>query len=782
MFLPEKFTYKPTKDAVYFGIDLGTTYTLVATVDSVEVKLDNLTQIPVKFISYKQISPIKHGGEINDEKVASIIAVSEGKPYCGSKLYELKGHEEFVRNQNIFYHWKLDLGIDRHPLYPDAISSELDTPAKIAGKVLNFCRIGYTKSKESSLHNTVITVPASFQMNQRKDVIEAAALANIELSNQMLIDEPNAAFIGYFNSIPQEEKESFLMKGNKAKKVLVFDIGGGTCDLSILEISYSASKGLLIGNKAISRYNDLGGQDIDMIIAEDILYPLYLRHFNLKDDMPFKELSEIILPQLATIGEQLKIGISNLIGAKYHSTDLSNADLENTVFTLENRSLFNKGKEFKFPPLNITAAQFESIISKLFHIRGYALKFQDKFIRSVNVTINEILDKANLNKLEIDIILPVGGSSGNPILLSKLSEIFTNSKFWIPYAPDKLVAEGAAIYSFFYYRFGKSLINPISSETIGIETKGNTFYPLIERGKELPTKVSMPHFKMQALMQKEIIVPVCLNDLNHIVQEIKIPLETLYVGNETVTINAELDANKVMSLEVFIDKDPILNYKLENPFFFGSLSKEQVKFVQLSDELDKARRTKDNNSQKRLMLSLLNQYYEIKNYHEMARLAEEFLKKFDSNNDNVLNYSYIGNSHIGRKEAAKKALERAIEVNPGESAYRFNCSVLIEELEGAQAALDYLSGLPDGLKKDSSVRCRIVILKDRLGLNSENEASEIANQYEKSPSSFSKFDVENLLQRIHNMAGINFTRKQTAADKDREKKVLIATSTPKIID
>ncbi|MBN8789397.1 MAG: hypothetical protein J0I84_20135, partial [Terrimonas sp.] len=278
------------------------------------------------------------------------------------------------------------------------------------------------------------------------------------------------------------------------------------------------------------------------------------------------------------------------------------------------------------------------------------------------------------------------------------------------------------------------------------------------------------------------IVPVCLNDINHIVQEIKIPLETLYIGNETVMINAKLDANKVMSIEVFIDKDPILNYKLENPFFFGSLSKEQVKFVQISDELDKARRTKDNNAQKRLMLSLLNQYYEIKNYHEMARLAEEYLKKFDSNNDNVLNYSYIGNSHIGRKEAAKKALEKAIQVNPGETAYRFNYSILIEELEGAQAALDYLLSLSDSLKKDSSLRCKIVILKDRLGINSESEASEIASEYEKSPSSFSKFDVENLLQRIHNVAGMNFTRQQTEVEKNRENKVLIATSTPKIID
>jgi molecular chaperone DnaK len=782
MFLPEKFTYKPSKDAIYFGIDLGTTYTLVATVDSKEINLKNLAQIPVKFISYRQVSPIKHGGEIVDEKVASIIAMHDGKPYCGSKLYELKGHENFTRNQNIFYHWKLDLGIDRHPLYPDAVSEELDTPAKVAGKVLNFCRIGFTKNKDVSFYNTVITVPASFQMNQRKDVIEAAAYANIELGNQMLIDEPNAAFIGYFNSLTLEEKERFLTKGGNAKRILVFDFGGGTCDLSLLEISYSSAKGLLIGNKAISRYNDLGGQDIDMIIAEDILYPLFLKQFNLKDDMPYKELSEIILPQLATVGEQLKIGVSNLIAAKYPSLDLSTANLEGTVFTLENRSISFKGQEYKLPPLNITAAQFENIINKLFQIRGYALKYQDKFIRSANVTINEILEKANLNKLEIDIVLPVGGSSGNPILLSKLNEIFSNSKFWIPSAPDKLVAEGAAIYSFFYYRFGKSLINPISSETIGIETKGKIFYPLIQRGKELPVKISMPNFKMQSFMQNEIIVPICMNDVNHIVQEIKIPLQKLYAGTETVTINANLDANKVMSLEIFIDKEPILNYKLENPFFFGSLSKEQVKFVQLTDQLDKARRAKDNNAQKRLMFNLLGQYYEIKNYHEMSRLAEEYLKKYDANNDNVLNYSYIGNSHIGRKEAAKKALEKAIQVNPNEGSYRFNYSILVEELQGAQAAFDYLISLPEHLKYDRSVKCRIVILKDRLGINAEVDASEIANEYEKSPSSFSKFDVDNLLQRIHNVAGMNFTRKPINDEKDRDKKILIATSTPKIID
>lgn len=772
MFLPEKYSSKPSKEAVYFGIDLGTTYTLVAIVDSADFDYNNNSSIPVKFISFRQLSPIKHGGEITDEKVASIIAYHGGKPYCGSKLYDLKGHAEFVRNHNIFYHWKLDLGIDRHPLYPDAIIEDLDTPAKVAGKVLNFCRISYTGSRDTPLHNTVITVPASFQINQRKDVVEAASLAKIDLSNQMLIDEPNAALIGYFNTLAVEEKENFLLKGKKKKNVLVFDIGGGTCDLSILEVSYNPEKGLLIGNKAISRYNDLGGQDIDMIIAEEILYPKFLQLTGRTDDIPFKDLTEIVLPQLATIAEQMKVGICNNIGAKYTDISLLNADLKNTVFTIENRSISYENEEISFPPLSISGAQFESIIDKLFVSKGYSLKFQDKFIRSVNETITETLEKANLNKLDLDIILPVGGSSLNPVLISKLTEIFSNSKFWIPHIPDKLVAEGAAIYSFFYHRFGKSLINPISSETVGIETKGCKFFPLIEKGNELPVKVSFPNFRLQALLQKEIVIPICLNNLDHIVQEIKIPLDKMYIENSTVTINAEIDANKVMSLEVFVGNDPILDYKLENPFFFGALSKEQIKFVQLSNELDKARKTGDNNAQNRLIMALLSQYYDINNYHEMIRLSEEYLRKFDSNSGEALNYLYIGNLNIGRIEAAKKALEKAIAVYPNVSGFRFNYSVLLQKTKGAKAALDYLLSLSNDMQHDSSIRCKIVLLMKQLGMDVKEKANEIARDFQSSPSSFSEFDKKNLLNKIHNFAGLKYESQEKIIDPNREKGLL----------
>jgi molecular chaperone DnaK len=782
MFLPEKHSFKPSRDAVYFGIDLGTTYTLVATVDSAETDINNINNIPVKFISYKQTSPVKHGGEVHSEMVASIIAVAEGRPYCGSKLYELKGHENFIRNQNIFYHWKLDLGIDRHPLYPDAVSSDLNTPAKIAGKILKFCKVGYTKNPDSVLQNTVITVPASFQMNQRKDVIEAASIAGIELSNKMLIDEPNAAFIGYFNSLDQNRKHEFLTFGKKKKIVLVFDIGGGTCDLSILEVGYDPEKGLMIGNKAISRYNDLGGQDIDMIIAEEILYPLFLSVTGLKDDMPFKDLTEVILPQLATIGEHLKVGICNLIAAKFPDEAPGSAKLAATIFKIENRTVFYKNEEYKLPPLEISGGRFAEIADKLFMHTGYQLKFQDKFIKSAGSTINEILEKANLNRMDIDVVLPVGGSSSNPVLITRLKELFDESEFWIPSAPDKLVAEGAAIYSFFYHRFGRALVNPICSETIGIETKGKTFFPLIEKGSELPVKVSMPHFKMQGVLTDEIIIPVCLNDTSYIVQEIKIPLIKLYSGNETIKIDAEIDANKVLSLEIYIDNEQVYNYTLENPFFFGSLSKEQVKFVQLSEELDKARRTGNNNMQKYLMEDLMSQYYDVKNYHEMARISDEYLRKFNSENTNVLNYSYIGNKQIGRKEAAKKALEKAIKLDPNAGYLRYNYSLILEKTDGLSESLDYLVSTPEKVKEDMSVKCRILILKTSLGINSGKEVIELVNEYEKFPERFSKFDIINLLPQIHTLAGKSFSRQPSPEDKNRENKVLIAAATPRKID
>ena len=160
-----------TTDKKCYGIDLGTTTTLMCVVDAANVDLKTSTRIPVQFIKVQQASPFEFNPTIEDEKVASIVGIHNGKPYVGSNLYHLKGHPDFEFKKNLFYHWKLELGIDHQPMYPNAISEKLNMPYKIAGGILNYIRKSHIQ--DHSLPNTIITVPASFQANQRKDVFKS---------------------------------------------------------------------------------------------------------------------------------------------------------------------------------------------------------------------------------------------------------------------------------------------------------------------------------------------------------------------------------------------------------------------------------------------------------------------------------------------------------------------------------------------------------------------------------------------------------------------------------
>lgn len=85
-----------------------------------------------------------------------------------------------------------------------------------------------------------VSIPASFEANQRKDLLDALMANDMKVSKQALIDEPNAAFISYAVSRAAEDRPMFISPDYNSK-VLVFDFGGGTCDISILEIGQSAN-------------------------------------------------------------------------------------------------------------------------------------------------------------------------------------------------------------------------------------------------------------------------------------------------------------------------------------------------------------------------------------------------------------------------------------------------------------------------------------------------------------------------------------------------------------
>ena len=732
-----------SKDKKCYGIDLGTTATLMCYVDSSNVNLNQIISLPVQFVRVQQNSPLEHSAPLDSEKVDSIVGFYEGKAYVGSNLYHLKGHPGFEYGKNLFYHWKIRMGVDEI-IYPDAYDSRINMPYKVAGVILKYIRARHVGN--TPLSNAIITVPASFQANQRNDVMRAAEQADIEISENMLIDEPNAAFLGFFNKLSTENKEDWA-KNVRNKNVLVVDFGGGTLDLSILNVDFRQDTGITISNRAISRYNDLGGQDIDTLIAEELLVPLIKKIMPNFDELDVIDIENIIIPQLATIGEKLKIGISDRLSLMVVDGDIKDIDISETSFTTPDCFIKYDNEEYQLGDVEITANEFSGLFEKLFHGKSYTFKYIDKRVTSISASISEIIDKTDLRLDEMDYVLFVGGSSFNPFLHSLCKEKLVNSKPLTTHEPDKLVAEGAAVYSYFWNVHNRSLITPITSDVIGVTLKDKRFYPIIESGQTLPYKVSIPDFVIQSSFTTEIIVPVCINGVDYPIGEINAQLPKMYDTTSVVRIDASLSVDKVFKMEVYVDDDLVGDAVFDNPYSNGQMTEEELDIVRHKKRLHEAKLNNNKNAEKVALRSLIWKYYDINDYRGVVESAEDYIKRFSDQDDGVWNMLYIGNKRLGRPAAAKRALERALKLEPKAAYLNYNYAVLLED-NSEEEALKFLEGLDADLQKEIDIKCKRVLLKDRLEQNVNEEAMSIVKEYKTNPHNFTNFTKEILLLGI----------------------------------
>lgn len=770
---PDSAKDAPLKSPVSIGIDLGTTYSLMATVDAKNVNFEKSNHIPVQFVRILQHSPFPYDQTIEDEKIASIIALYDNKPYVGNNLYHLKGHTEFKYKENIFYHWKVEMGVDHHPLYPNAASEKLDMPFKIAGSLLNYMRRHYTHGEDYTLDNTIITVPASFQANQRKDTLKAAAMAKINISEAMLLDEPNAAFLGYFNRLADAEKTRWASEVRN-KNVLVVDFGGGTLDLSILNVDFRADSGITISNKAISRYNDLGGQDIDLLIAEEYLLPIVEPLIPDFDSLQITDIKQVIIPQLTVIAEDLKVQVCNAMSLKAGSGDINRLTLESIIGQRSHNVISFKNDEIDLSDISITAEKFKELFTKFFRGKSYSFKYFDKTITTVSTSISEIVEKADETLDNVDYVLLVGGSSFNPLLGAMVQQKMANAKLLISSEPDKLVAEGAAVYSFFLNQYGVSLISPITSDNLGVRLRGNRFFSIIEKGKSLPQKVDIPAFKLQTNLLNEVIVPVCINGADFPIGEIRCALKKIYSIDTTIKIEAEITKDKVFRMQVFADDELIGNADFENPFAIGKLTEEQLKAYQTQSALNKARQANNKAEERRLLYELIQKHYDANNDLGGLECTELFIRRFSDQDVHVWNYMHIFNSGLGRQKASKKALDRAIELLPENETLHYNYSVMLEKTD-EEEAIAYLEDLPEHLKQKRDIRFKITLLK-----NDRVEAKKITEEYKKTPQRYTEFQRRVLLKDIFKILNepYAYVDPKTMRRKDDESKYLDINDLP----
>ena len=180
---------------------------------------------------------------------------------------------------------------------------------EIGGHVLKFLLDSASEGDSPPVDATVVTVPASFQAAKRRDTLDAAQLAGIELKAGALLDEPIAAFLDYLSTSGRESFEGL----SESRMLAVFDFGGGTCDVALFELQppeRSRPSAIGVAPLTVSRYHRLGGSDIDKAIVVEVLIPQLAEQNRLKPhELDYRTKSNYVIPALLGCAESLKVGL-----------------------------------------------------------------------------------------------------------------------------------------------------------------------------------------------------------------------------------------------------------------------------------------------------------------------------------------------------------------------------------------------------------------------------------------------------------------------------------------
>lgn len=565
---------KRVRGRTFVGIDFGTSTTVVSMAE-VNPETGNLDCITLRLRQTDE-----HGNPIDAELLPSVVAwPGSGQVVIGQEAYACKFRpEEFVEHKNLWHSFKMELGQDLGPEWNtetdyDEITSPYDA-TKAFFRYLNMV-IPEAVEKAGMPDDIVyaISVPASFSSNQRNDLLRAATEGGIRISQTTLIDEPNAAFLAYINPVEKGRSPRLPIEFAKSwqPKVLVFDFGAGTCDISLVEL-YADFEGVHTGNMSISKFSRLGGNDIDRYIAAEILLPRIAKASKVDLKEFTDEEKQSVVRSLTGIAEQLKIKACNA----YASFLMKDPDALTTM-RKENRGVsvyadyccptphgVLAGDDFKLP-----YDDFERAIKYFLSAENHDLKGR-KHVKSDN-TIEALLEdamgKAHVNKSEIDYVLMVGGSSKNPFVQRAIGKFLPKAKMLTPDGMQTLVSNGAAIHSLLYNAFGIQVIRPIVSEKIVVMTCDDTPYTVVEAGTDIPFVKEIDGALVspdRRLAQLEL--PICVGTDQRLLYTLtlKKPDGETIGACQPVRLRLEFDFNKVLSITASCEGQKC-HVNLENP-------------------------------------------------------------------------------------------------------------------------------------------------------------------------------------------------------------------------
>ncbi len=505
------------------GIDIGTENSAAAVTG---VNNHKLTQIML---------PAIEGPSIYGKSFPSYVMIdSEYNIYIGKRAKDLK----LLYPDSVFSHFKRKMGTD----YLYKAYDKYYTPQELTALLLKKIGSDAELYMNDKIKDAVITVPAYFNDNQRNATKTAAEIAGIKVKR--LINEPTAAAIAFgFEKLLNNENYS-------NKSILVYDMGAGTVDVTIININKRVFNVL-----STSGDTNIGGIDMDTAIKLHITEFLKNNNISVKNNDEYDS-------YIDSISENIKIRLST-----YDSYEVYLNDLLGKFYRFSNKIIYR-----------ITRNDFEHLIKDTV----------DKTIKAINIA----LERASLTKKDIDELILTGGPTRIPYV-RKAIENYLSLKSMNGIDPMEIVARGASIIAADKTSISEIISGPIKFNDVTPLTLGNVIIndvvvPMIPANTKVPCNVTRPFTTIKDY-QKEIEIKIVQGERpmgsdnsllgNFILQNIK-PAPR---GKARIDVTYKVDKNGILQVSAV---DSITGSKKEI-IIKNSINIDKDKIKKIKDDLKK---------------------------------------------------------------------------------------------------------------------------------------------------------------------------------------------------